>query len=131
MERGQGPWDKGTGEEEEQKGGQACAPWLPWTAAEEQPSLSIGAPPQRPVLPAASLTPHLRGAQGRGFYMLIDIPRLPHDSAPAPGQCLGASYHHPSPGLQHKHAENAGVSGLAARPQTGSSFPYKGTASCW
>jgi len=127
MERGQGPWDTGPGEEEEQKGGQAFAPGCPGQRQRSSPPERLMRPAQSPVVPAASLISHLRVAQGCGFYTFIDIPRLPHDSAPAPGHCLGASYHHPSPGrLQHKHVENTGVSGLAAYPQAGSGFLFQG-----
>ena len=88
---GPGALDKGTGEDEEGRPG--CPPLAAWTTAEKDPPCASRVPAQRPALPAVPLTPHLGVAQGRGFYILIDTPQLPHNPAPAPCHCLGAKYH--------------------------------------
>lgn len=88
---GPGALDKGTGQEEEGRPG--CPPLLPGQRLRRTLPECLECPAQRPALPAVPLTPHLGVAQGRGFYILIDTPQLPHNPAPAPCHCLGASYH--------------------------------------
>ena len=91
MERGQGPWTRG--QERTKKGGQAALPWLPGQRLRRTLPERLECPLSvlLSLLSPSLLTLGLPRAVGS--TSLLTPPQLPHNPAPAPCRCLGASYH--------------------------------------